>query len=260
MKTLLALPWVGEFGHELFGWQGYLRKYSQDYDKVVVACRPGRELLYADFADEIISYDPGGTETDMHRLRDAKEDLSDFYINRGYSGIVLRAIGVYNPLLQKFIKFGTASTKEHRDIVIHARSTSKCGTSYRNWGYDLWERFVRAFPDKRIACIGTVSESLGISQTENLRGISLEWLADILASSTVCVGPSSGPMHFASLCGCPHVVWADNRVAVIDNRKRYEVEWNPFRTPVAFIEDWQPPVELVIKKVEEMLRAHTDKK
>lgn len=33
MKTLLASHWVGEFGWELFGWQGHLRRISKEYDK-----------------------------------------------------------------------------------------------------------------------------------------------------------------------------------------------------------------------------------
>ena len=34
-KILLAGPWVGEFGWELFCWQGFLRKLSKQYDKVI---------------------------------------------------------------------------------------------------------------------------------------------------------------------------------------------------------------------------------
>ena len=35
MSTLFAGPWSGEFGYELFEWQGKLRAMSKDFDKVI---------------------------------------------------------------------------------------------------------------------------------------------------------------------------------------------------------------------------------
>ncbi len=35
-KLLLAGPWVGEFGWELFCWQGHLRRISKNYNKTIV--------------------------------------------------------------------------------------------------------------------------------------------------------------------------------------------------------------------------------
>ena len=32
MKTLIAGPWVGEFGWELAAWQGYIRALSKNFD------------------------------------------------------------------------------------------------------------------------------------------------------------------------------------------------------------------------------------
>ena len=98
------------------------------------------------------------------------------------------------------------------------------------------------FPDKRIACIGTKGESGWIEGTADLRGLSLEVLFDIMRSADFAFGPSSGPMHLASLCGLPHVVWS-----IPDNKKRYEVNWNPLSTKVLFDSkfNWHPSPEYV---------------
>ena len=60
--------------------------------------------------------------------------------------------------------------------------------------------------------------------------------------SKLIVGPSSGPMHMASLCGLKHLVWSTEY-----NRVRYERDWNPFKTEVIFHSDggWNPNPETI---------------
>ncbi|MBV9210830.1 MAG: hypothetical protein JOZ52_09395 [Acidobacteria bacterium] len=77
-------------------------------------------------------------------------------------------------------------------------------------------------------------------------------LADVLASSRLILGSSSGVMHFASLCGCPQAV-----VTAKGNKIRYETAWNPLQTPVLIIneEGWKASPSLVIRRVEEFLET-----
>ena len=35
-KTLIAGPWVGEFGWELFAWHGYVRTLAKQYDRIII--------------------------------------------------------------------------------------------------------------------------------------------------------------------------------------------------------------------------------
>jgi len=58
LNILLAGPWVGEFGWELFCWQGYIRKLSKNYNKTYIITRKGNEFLYEDFIDGYFNYDP----------------------------------------------------------------------------------------------------------------------------------------------------------------------------------------------------------
>ena len=86
----------------------------------------------------------------------------------------------------------------------------------------------------------------------------MEDLCDVLRSSEVCIGVSSGPMHLASLCLCKHVVWTDlkhQKAINGTNKDRYKTIWNPFQTKVKVIDKygWLPPVDEIYKAVRKML-------
>ena len=49
MSTLFAGPFIGEFGMELFTWQGHIRELSKKFDKTIVSSRPMYKFLYKDF-------------------------------------------------------------------------------------------------------------------------------------------------------------------------------------------------------------------
>ena len=71
---------------------------------------------------------------------------------------------------------------------------------------------------------------------------------DLLASARLCVGPSSGPMHLASLCGCTHLVWCGGPKGEWKRtRAHYLKSWNPHGTAVrAYAHgSWQPKLEKV---------------
>ena len=57
-KTLVAGPWIGEFGWELYAWQAYIRTLSKNFDTTIIISRPNSKVLYEDFADEYIPYTP----------------------------------------------------------------------------------------------------------------------------------------------------------------------------------------------------------
>ena len=123
------------------------------------------------------------------------------------------------------------------------------------------------FSDKkiRIASIGTPEEATHIPHTKDLRGISLKDLALYMNYAILTIGPSSGPMHFATLCSCPHIVWTDKRVWNLGmnrkgtNRERYQKYWNPFNTPCSVIdhEGWQPTVQTIFDETAHQINKLT---
>lgn len=252
MKKAFAGPWVGELGWELCAWQAYLRNIREQYDPFIVSSRLEREYLYRDFYSAFVPYDPGTRETSDINARDhVYTNIHTKYIGSDDAWVKSRLI--MNPHertaetpKQTFIKYGVSQFNERftYDIVISTRGTNKYSTSNRNWPLTTWNALSDHFKDLKIASIGRLEESHVVEGTEDLRGISLEGLAKVLYQSRVCVGTSSGPMHFASLCGCPHVV-----LTIPSNIKRYSEIWNPFNTPVSFALDdnWQPDLNEVIK-------------
>lgn len=266
-NTLLAGPWIGEFGWELFCWQGYLRARSAEFDRVVVMSRPGMAPLYADFCDEFIPYQPLGVGIsgfrcaghadwpNMSRAQNHREYVSgNFYIgyNRDRPALSSKAF-----LGQKFFKYGTPDPPLAFDVLLHLRQTDKNRSGIRNgWNSNGWSEFLNRLQREgvlKIGCIGHPESAGALEGCTDLRGLPLDKLFDVLASSRVLVGPSSGPMHLGALCGCPHVVWS----GVDENRPKYEKYWNPFSTPVRYIHDsaWRPSVDSVLRHTLEMLAA-----
>jgi ADP-heptose:LPS heptosyltransferase len=109
------------------------------------------------------------------------------------------------------------------------------------------------FANIKLASIGSKGAASCIPNTEDCRGIPLKELANLMRASRVVVSPSSGPAHFASLCGTPHIVWSDGKkwAMGLTNKARYKTEWNPFGTECTFIEHetWQPDVQEVLEAV-----------
>ncbi len=94
-----------------------------------------------------------------------------------------------------------------------------------------------------IGCIGG-PDNYHIPGTIDLRGKSLERQCSAIAGAKVVLGPSSGPMHLASLCKTPHVVWY-NRPDQTSSYARYRDHWNPFNTPHVYLRQQVPtPIEI----------------
>lgn len=251
---LLAGPWIGEFGWELFCWQGYIRSISEKFDKTIVVGRPGHKILYEDFCDEYIEFDPESFKTNgwrcettkkfkFYKIKHDKYVSGDFDIGFQYNGINFGLSDKFKS--QKFFKY-KSNSDVHFDILIHPRN--KITGSERNWYKDSWIELVKLLKDYKIGVIGN-SESFDIKHnTIDLRNIDLKNLIGIINNSKLVVGPSSGPMHLASLCNKKHLVWSSNF-----NKLRYEKLWNPFNTEVVFYdkEDWNPSFKNIYKLIVE---------
>ena len=112
-------------------------------------------------------------------------------------------------------------------------------------------RLVERLKGYNIACIGTEDASLHVDYTDDMRGVGLARLTDLMASSRLVVGTSSGPMHLAQLTGTPHLV-----ISHKINRLRYLRDWAPFGTKCIFVDQWSwhPPVE----EIERLIKGYFD--
>ena len=264
-KTLIAGPWVGEFGWELFAWQAYVRSLSRKYDQTAVICRPSSTALYQDFATQFIdvgtlsgladSYYMYGV--DMSELLKEKMQAHRELIKDGTTLLIPKRIG--NPpftpctlsarfgthdIVPEYITFGAPSDIKY-DYIFHIRNRQL--RKEDNWSLESWEKLLLLLTEdgSTVACVGTVEESSWIKGTTDHRATPLSDVFSMFHSARCVFGPSSGPMHLASLCGTPHVVWSKE-----GNRERYQKNWNPLETPVLFLSEygWHPSAQHVHQK------------
>lgn len=249
-RKLFAGPFVGEFGHELFCWQGKIRKLSKDYKHTTVVCLPGHQILYSDFADEIIEYSPESYIPDCSWNRGVTDNYptpdEDGY---DYIGPNKQIIRLYDEH-QDFVKLGKKIPNMDYDFIFSARYTDKLNSSYRNWPTDNWDNLAERLLNDgyRIGCIGLSTMSYKVQNTDDFLDLDLESLANVLSSSKKIIGPSSGPIHFATLCKTEQLLWSGDDIE--KNKIRYLDWWNPFDVKVEFIPnpDWNPSVDEIYER------------
>lgn len=224
---LFAGPWVGEFGHELFSWQALLRAKAREYATVIVASRKGHNVLYRDYADSYADFESNAEHCNY--ATNSKVNIGCYNISETFSlpsdcDIILPTHRLQcKPV---YVMYGNVGAHEGYDIVLHVRHICGNSKSQRNWPVDRWEQLVSKpmLKTKRMCCVGRSTGAMCLDGLADERDIPLSELADILANSRLIIGPSSGPMHFASLCGCTHVVWTQASHV----QDRYLRAWNPF--------------------------------
>jgi len=264
MKKLLAGPDTAlEFGWNLTTWIPAIRKRSRNYGKTVIVCRTGNDYLYEDFADKIHHYDKKG-DSDRWLLNGKVTHMPD-KIKRKYpdAKVIEPRRNVCMMWPREYVMYGTAPSPTNRygyKVVFHARHMKKYRQSKLNFPPARYEKVMKLLgvDPKHCASIGTKSGAYHVKGTVDLRDRSLQELCNTLIIAKVCVGTSSGPMHLASLCGCPHVVITGNEYLKIikgTNRNRYKRLWNPFNTPCKVLDKhkWNPPVEKVVKAIRRII-------
>jgi len=264
-KILLAGPWVGELGWELFCWQGHIRWLSKKYDKVIVLCRKGHEFLYSDFTDHFVTFQVAPQlSADMWMCEGIDIDMLVGSVKDQYTEVLLPFnIGVYLDGTgnittrpgeayhrQRFIRYKSDTLDKRYDLIFHPRN-KRVGDS-RNWDRSNWQSLVDLLKDQySIAVIGN-NESFQLDGVADHRNISIEDSVALMNRCRLVVGQSSGPMHLAALAGAKHLVWSHEK-----NRARFKTIWNPLTTPCIFYgeKDFNPAVDDISIQVQFALNA-----
>lgn len=242
-------PWIGEFGHELM-FAGMARHAAVGRQHVIACSRPTSAAVYRDFVDEFVPHDidcEGMITTATHGTH-MPPALLMRYVPPGIERFVPREYHGSKDVLWHL--YGRRRGGYAGAVVVHARYRPHVAA--RNWSQRNWNRLARRiFREglaKRVICIGLRKHAMTAEGAVDMRDAPLEVQMDVLASAEFAIGPSSGPMHLASLCGCPHLVWCGGAATEWRRTcKRYKSEWNPFGTlahahPCA---SWQPHLETV---------------
>jgi len=276
MSKIALGPWCGEFGFEIMAWQANARQKASGYDEVVIGCVPSSRALYADFATKFwdVPFDPN---TSGAKRCNKSEKAVEGNFRRAFHNHKIEPGRVLRPPSKRwFRKYG----KDHRgakyDMLLHARHMIK-GTGDKNLRrsapQEWWDQF---FADLRVgwpmrnvdvASVGLSGQSLHVAGTHDMRDVELPVLMDMMRSSKLIVGVTSGPIHLAALCDCPAVVWTDighrSGYDRLSNGEKLMEAWNPFNVPVAAIQIapdspdpyWLPREETLFEAIEEMMDA-----
>lgn len=249
---LFAGPWVGEFGWELMNWQAFLRALRPRYERIVVSSRASSQALYGDFCDEFIPHGIHG-QANAHVAFDIRnpEEFDRILAAVPAGADVLPPLRYVPSDAQAFIRFGDPKRAPSGiDVLIHARGRKE--VAGRNWSARKWMEFIATLQKDgvRVGAIGLASATLDLPGVLDFRDRPLTETMSVMAAARLVAGPSSGPMHLASLCGAPHLVWTDRRTygMGMTSREKFETWWNPLGTPVRVLdaEGFDPTVQSVV--------------
>jgi hypothetical protein len=261
MNALIG-PFLGEFGYEVALWQGAVRHYLESslFDKVIVGCRKGHECLY-ELATDFEYFTPTSNNTQAMCI-DGRVPTFNSGIIKRYNPCIIKGVCDITLEKQSSIKFGNSTTEYYYDVLFHVRNSTKYSTARRNWPIEKWKKLKEMLKGLKIGCIGTNQEAIHLEGTDNLRGYPLSLLADIMASSKIVVGPSSGAMHLASFCGAPHIVWCGKAIVPggCNIRYRYETSWNPLKTKAIVVDDygWNPPEDIIYNEIIKIIKKEKE--
>lgn len=271
-RTLIVAPYVGEFGWELMTWQGRVRRRiaHERFRSVAVCAQPDRRPLYGATGPEtsvrfcpIGNADLPGEPNQDHRIDDAGRPLPADELRRIAVALAADACarcgldtGRATFMTPDYHGTICPTTRAHQwfddlrdcgpittDVLLVPRHRRLAGERNRSaaWWDDLAARLRQGG-----LTVETYRPPLGTAIRQ-------------LSRTRLAIGASTGGLHLAGLCRCPHYVWgsgSDVRWTPmgVTNRQRYETLWNPFGTPCIYDESgWQPPVDHVVEQTRRAL-------
>ncbi len=267
-STLVVPPYLGEFGWELMNWQGRVRQVIREgpYDRVYLAAAPDRRTIYADLIDgrrvrfcPMPRFDWPGEANDDHRINADGIPITPPMLAAMLMAQVEESLGqqavdadgaewLMPPFdsslwptkrgVQRFMRL-RKDAPIASDVVLVARMRTLAGE--RNQPAEWWTALAERLSQSGLR-VAAYASTLG----EAVRQLSLTRLA---------VGASTGGLHLASLCECPHYVWGPGPEARwtpmrITNRQRYETIWNPFGVACLYDElGWRPTLDQAVSGI-----------
>ncbi len=258
-SVFFAGPWVGEFGWELCWWNPMVRFMAETFEHVIVAAPESSRYLY-EFATEFIPL-----KTEGWRFAEGKLLSKVPRVCNGSKTLDPQAL--WEDLgLQECDALRTGETtltpKKWRDltpltrgpfvadVLCAFRPEKKIGdrlVAGKEYSIEKCEQLVQLLlgAGLSVACYGGW-DNYWFEGSIDLRGLPLEVQCSALSSARCAVGPSSAPLHLASLSRCPHVTWS--RISQ-DIAIRYATLWNPFDTPACFITTVDPSPQEIAAEV-----------
>jgi hypothetical protein len=258
MKTLIFGNDSIEFGYCVATWAPVMRHAAQRFERVVAVCKEQNRYLYEDFATDFEYFEQKG-KPDMWYVNRKPDILPKVpkYIRRKYPDATYYAPSRKKCLEwpRKYFQYGNYEPATGYEVVIHARAETKYGQHVRNWPKENYQMMLEQIGNPRACSIGT--KAYHVPGTEDLRNLPLKQLCDVISSSGVVVGTSSGPLHLSHLCRTAIIVLSGKKkekAIKATNRERYTRLWRAFDSPVVVLDhSWQPCISEVAREVKKFV-------
>lgn len=265
-RILVVPPYLGEFGWELMNWQGRVRRLIKDraHSYVVICATPDRRPLYPTRAADrnVIFYpvhlEAPGIANEDHRIDERGNRLDPARL-RNLACTAAREACEHLGIEWTRAEF---ATPDYRGALWPTDRSHQCFSELRH--PSSIDTDILLVPRERTSATERNQPRPWWKELEarlNHAGLSVEVYSSPLGNAIrqlsrarLAIGASTGGLHLASLCRCPHFVWgsgADDRWTglKISNRQRYETIWNPFGTPCRYDEcGWRPSVDHAVEK------------
>jgi hypothetical protein len=268
--TLIAGPYCGEFGWEVGCWNPRIRRIARNFARTIVLTRASSAPLY-EFASRVVPIEVEPDTSDfvhgelaapapevegdvrvlptpeLVRMELAQMRFSPSELERDVAK-TWRLFGRWRRPTPTDVCLALRPPKLHRGQLLEHKAYPEA------LGIELAQRILGL--GLRVACIGG-PENRWVPGTVDMRGAPLGDQLDALANALCTVGPSSGTLHLAQLCGCAVVTWYDAPpVAVESSRARYTRAWNPWASPLRYLEPRPAPehVAAAVAELAELVR------
>lgn len=255
-KWLVAGPYTGELGWEMMVWQGYVRALRRRYKNLLVISYPFSSVFYEDctfIPQDRKLIDSGFGLGVMNRKKTAElvqEYIGD-QIKPGEYDLLLPHDLTRIPrrilLRPVFPKLGKENDGIFDfDVVFHFRDFERKGDlGSKSYPREDADRLFLMCREKGLscACIGHPEMAYCPEGCEDRRSLDMAVAIDAISKARLVCGGSSAPMHLASLCAKPMVVWIGHGADI----ERYISYWNPRKSPVFVVteETFQPSPDQV---------------
>jgi hypothetical protein len=258
-SNLIAGPFAGEFGWELMEWQGWVRRLKKKYERTLVISYPHSQYLYEGCEFYAHALDLGKSGFGYGSL---PVDAALAIVERCAKNLGIVSYDWFAPhMLRQPLKLllrGQDFTTFHEppagtlkpDIVFHFRDFAREDGDFKNYPKQDADKLIRLCRETgyRVGCLGGPALSYCPDGCMDLRSRDLKTAVSAICSATLVAGGSSAPMHLASLCNTPIVVWTGPPF----DAKRYFAHWNPHKSKVFLVTEksFRPPAEEVLAAIQ----------
>ena len=275
-RILVAGPYVGEFGWEVFSWQPLVRAafLSGRWDRCLSYVGPGRQWLYR-FAEtrtlpnmpkhepECLAY----ANLPAHKVE--LEALMNTAVEAAKAEMMGMAdIGTINyasiPSLNDpmyangqpdLLRPDRFITRGGGAIVLCVRDRAL--SDHRNWSYVKWAKLAGLLIDEGLAVtvVGHITKpnewQMPSGVVDLTNKTTIDDLIQIFSMSGMAIGGSTGTLHLASRCGCDHIAWGAENATRFPLSNRYaETNWFGAKHSIITDFDWNPEPEAIVEEVE----------